>query len=68
MWKQLLHFELDRLIILRVTAAVLVRCHQKHMFIVILTGKEPSLYLLRSYRKYSYQVKRMEKSGCGTDA
>uniref|UniRef100_A0A2P2JRH2 Fyve finger-containing phosphoinositide kinase n=1 Tax=Rhizophora mucronata TaxID=61149 RepID=A0A2P2JRH2_RHIMU len=54
--------------LIRITDAALVRCHQRHMFIVIPIYKAVSLYLLKSYLKYFCLVKRMERSGCGIDA
>ncbi|CAN1136142.1 1-phosphatidylinositol-3-phosphate 5-kinase FAB1B [Linum perenne] len=46
-------------------AVVLVRCHQKHMFIVILIDKAALLYRLGDYLNFFYQGKEREKYGCG---
>lgn len=52
----------------RLTDAILATCQQKHMFIVILIDRAPSQYLLKSYQKFSCQVKGKGRSGCGIDA
>jgi len=58
--KSLYHF--------RLTDAILATCLQKHMFTVILIDRAPSRYLLKSYQKFSCQVKGKGRFGCGIDA
>jgi hypothetical protein len=52
----------------RVIDAILVICHQKHMCIVILIGREHLPYQSRNYQKLSFPVKGRERFGCGTGA
>lgn len=59
-YKSLFHF--------RHTGVMLVKCQQKHMFIVILIDRAPSQYLLESCQKFSCQVKGKGRFGCGIDA